>query len=1361
MKMQVSLFKKCAFIFTIMLLTLGALGNLSYGETVRSQIYWTDLGTLKIQRANLDGTNIQDIVTAAPVTPLGVALDVNGGKMYWVDWFFTGSIRQANLDGTNVQDIITEGLENPWNIALDVAGEKIYWADIVTGKIQCANLDGSNIQDIVTGLDKPWDIALDVAGQKIYWTDRDADKIQRANLDGTNIQDIIITEGLENPWNIALDVAGQKIYWTSSGKIQRANLDGSNVEGIITEGLDEPRDIALDVAGGKMYWTHAEYSAALDAYTNGKVQRANLDGSNVEDIVTGLERPAGIALGFDIPYQPPAPDSGNTLATATPLALDTPYTEAIDSIDDVDYFRIEVDQSGELVVYTTGELDTMGELLTGDGARLDDDDDGGDGSNFRIVYSVTPGTYYVKVREFWGNTGNYTVHASFETDQFALNVRDTLEAATLLALDTPYTEAIDSIDDVDYFRIEVDQSGELTVYTTGYMDTGGELLTEDGTRLADDDDSGSSLNFRIVYSVDPGTYYVKVQGIWGSTGSYTVQASLETGKITAPDETAPEVISSYPENGAADVDPEDVFEDGIEVVFTEPVSGDLMLLDADYDDVGWVSTTDGDTITLTGIAGSELGNETEYTIGGIVSDAAGNETEVYITFTTSALETAVNADGLVAYWAFNEASGATARDASGNGHDGTLLGSPKRTAGRFGGAITFDGIDDKVVVPYHRALNPETFSICFWVNVAPSSTGYRAPVSCRNYENGGTSGYNFYVHPDNVWQLWIGTGEQWNWVSSPEEVGFGQWEHITGVYTDGFWNLYVNGELSTRAYESTLRLNVNTMQEFLIGAGANEMATHNFYFKGMIDEVRVYNRALDTAEIALVMETGVTELPTGPKIEGPWLWMLVPTNKAGNEAAVGPDYLAEASGGTVTETAIATEGARSGDFVGNRRWTPGRISPTGRNNINDLMNAIGLATGNVDYHVAYGSIVLDVPHEQETLMYVGSDDSVKVWLNGDLVHHNPVNRGAASYQDSFPVTLKEGENILLVAVYEGWAEWAGFFGFKTGTVYTLLPPVMSEDVSDAGDTIETATALALDTHYTDTIFSSDDVDYYRIEVEQSGELTVYTTGDLDTIGQLLTENGEVLATGDDEGEFLNFQIVYAALPGTYYVSVAGFEGNTSSALGYIIYATLELPQLTTDINGDGVVDIRDLVLVAGAFGETGDHAADVNGDDVVDIRDLVLVASAFGETSAAPAAQTLSILTPQIVQQWLTASKLIDEKSAAYQRGILILERLLGALTPKKTALLANYPNPFNPETWIPYQLAKPADVALHIYAADGKLVRTLDLGHQPVGIYQSRSRAAYWDGKNALGEPVASGVYFYTLTAGEFTATRKMLIRK
>ena len=103
----------------------------------------------------------------------------------------------------------------------------------------------------------------------------------------------------------------------------------------------------------------------------------------------------------------------------------------------------------------------------------------------------------------------------------------------------------------------------------------------------------------------------------------------------------------------------------------------------------------------------------------------------------------------------------------------------------------------------------------------------------------------------------------------------------------------------------------------------------------------------------------------------------------------------------------------------------------------------------------------------------------------------------------------------------------------------------------------------------------------------------------------------------------------------------------------------------------------------------------------------------------------------------------------------------LNGAPPEETVMLPNYPNPFNPETWIPYRLAAPAEVTLTIYSADGTLVRTLALGHQATGVYQSKSRAAYWDGRNDLGEHVASGLYFYTFTAGNFSTTGKMLILK
>ena len=207
----------------------------------------------------------------------------------------------------------------------------------------------------------------------------------------------------------------------------------------------------------------------------------------------------------------------------------------------------------------------------------------------------------------------------------------------------------------------------------------------------------------------------------------------------------------------------------------------------------------------------------------------------------------------------------------------------------------------------------------------------------------------------------------------------------------------------------------------------------------------------------------------------------------------------------------------------------------------------------------------------------------------------------------------------------------------------------------------------------------------------------------------------------------------------------------------------EPPELKGDVNGDGVVNIQDLVLVASNFGGTGQNVADVNGDGVVNIADLVLVAGALGTSAAAPllSPDALEMLTTADVRQWLSQAHQLDLTATRTQQGIRYLEQLLAVLTPKETVLLANYPNPFNPETWIPYELAKPGNVNITIYDARGAVVRRLAFGHQPAGHYTNRSRAAYWDGRNAFGEPVASGVYFYTLTAGDFTATRKMLIRK
>ena len=187
------------------------------------------------------------------------------------------------------------------------------------------------------------------------------------------------------------------------------------------------------------------------------------------------------------------------------------------------------------------------------------------------------------------------------------------------------------------------------------------------------------------------------------------------------------------------------------------------------------------------------------------------------------------------------------------------------------------------------------------------------------------------------------------------------------------------------------------------------------------------------------------------------------------------------------------------------------------------------------------------------------------------------------------------------------------------------------------------------------------------------------------------------------------------------------------------------------------------MLAQALVNKTGQNDVDINGDGVVNIVDLVTVAGAIGNTGAAPSAhpQALSLLTITDVQDWLTQVQSMNLTDLHSQRGIRFLEQLLAALTPKETALLRNYPNPFNPETWIPYHLADEAAVQIVIYDTKGVLVRQLDLGNQPAGYYADRAKAAYWDGRNKTGESVASGIYFYTLTAENYSATRKMLILK
>jgi sugar lactone lactonase YvrE len=250
-----------------------------------TKIYWTSEEIGKIQRAGIDGNDLEDVVTG--VYSETIALDEEAGKIYWSD---SNGIQRANLDGTDIT-VVIPGVQSQ-GIALDVNAGKIYWANQSPAKIQRADMDGTNVEDLVSlaTIGEPFSIALDTKSEKMYWTIEGSVSIQRANLNGDDLETLL--EGWNFFEGIALDAPEGKMYWTDefNKRIWHADLNGTNVDFLNTIG--RPEGIALDENADKMYWTDDELEE------NGKILRSNLDGSMVEEIVTGLTGPGGIALYF-------------------------------------------------------------------------------------------------------------------------------------------------------------------------------------------------------------------------------------------------------------------------------------------------------------------------------------------------------------------------------------------------------------------------------------------------------------------------------------------------------------------------------------------------------------------------------------------------------------------------------------------------------------------------------------------------------------------------------------------------------------------------------------------------------------------------------------------------------------------------------------------------------------------------------------------------------------------------------------------------------------------------------------------------------------------------------------------------------
>ena len=510
----------------------------------------------------------------------------------------------------------------------------------------------------------------------------------------------------------------------------------------------------------------------------------------------------------------------------------------------------------------------------------------------------------------------------------------------------------------------------------------------------------------------------------------------------------------------------------------------------------------------------------------------------------------------------------------------------------------------------------------------------------------------------------------------------------------------------------------------------------------------------------------------GPKIEGPWLWVVLPDTTGENVNDT--DWLSEASGGEVTEVEIATHGATEGNLGGDSVWTSHRLPPTGWNNIEDMLKQ-SIPNGTV-----YGTVSLHSPREQETTMYVGGYRGARVWLNGTLIYERlKRNRhNSEDYTDFFPVTLRQGRNVLLVAVH---TLGNAYFGFEPGTEYTVANPgvgyAFSQTPIHTGDifTLNIRAENIFDMAGWQFDIAFDPAALEAVDVTEGeflktdGGSTFFQGGSIDNAaGKITGLSAARLSPQGASGTGLLLQVRFKAKSaGETQLALRKFQfgsvtGDNIPAGPHEIRITVEERLATGDVNRDGVISILDLILVAQQLGRRvpAGSPVDINGDGVVSILDLIRVAQGIAGSPAAPAigAESADAAT---IEAWIAHARLEDDGSLAFKQGIENLQNLLASLIPEETALLHNYPNPFNPETWIPYQLAHAADVTLTIYDTKGVLVRQLDLGHQQAGYYTNKTRAAYWDGRNHLGELVGSGVYFYHLRAGDYSTIRKMVILK
>ena len=1130
----------------------------------------------------------------------------------------------------------------------------------------------------------------------------------------------------------------------------------------------------------------------------------------------------------------PLDDHGDTYKEATDLFLDSSQIGQIDSAEDVDYFRLEITEPGELTVYTTGVLDTIGSIEDDAGIFANGDQEG-DGNNFSIVYNAKPETYYISVRGNQNATGNYTLHTSFVPDpeaplasdaetsvdppEIADDHGDLWKSATELFFDSPEMGVIDTAEDVDYFRLEIAEPGELTVYTTGVLDTIGSIEDDTGIAFVEGDQEGDGNNFSIVYNAKPETYYISVRGYENATGDYILHANFVPGAEPPP--VLPQDIVADPENHTRAT--------ASSLPLNSSRSGSISPAgDIDY----WrVQVTNGGLLTLYTTGSTDTYGRIEDSDGNRLypdddDSGAGTNFRLYVQANPGTLYLRVTGYGnrtgrYTVHARFTREFGHTRNTAE-----------PLDLNSSLSGVISPAGV-----------ISPTVDVDYFRVQVTTSG-------QLTVYTTGTT---------DTVGRLESSTGAT---LATNDDGGTGTNFRIVRDVTPGTYYIRVTGYVPTRAGPYTIYANFDGTSSTSPPSSddpGNTRATAtslplNSPLTGRIDpagDIDYFRVQVTTSGPLTVETTGTTD--TVGRLE----------SSSGSTLATNDD------GGTGTNFRIVHDvtpgtyyirvtgyGSRTGSYTLNARLTsttstgdPGGTRATAVSlRLNSTRTETISPAGDIDYFrleaTSAGELTVETTGTTDTVGRLESSSGSTLATNDD---------GGTGYNFKIEHDVTPGTYYIRVTGY----------GSRTGS-YTL-------NVSFSGTT-NRGISLRLPDDFISEIVLGDSGAYfvwnaqYPTVMEDSTPKSVIYGKCTITLDFLHTEDNTL-----DPSRFFRTLVLYVQnlsgnpnpnqlVDGLSRIGILPSGFRLPNQAPYFMFPLLTPAERFADLQkeilhrhvgtlissviglipalGDGVA----LGINVGLTEWTRLRGIDEIVRSVLDPKIILrpgslsryiggiptYIIARFFDRAGPPPDDKLRYLvyipdwrnldrtgggvniTVKVEQKYREEGLLgvfIEPPPASYERRLNLANNTWTApstqpmsladyppfqsLTPEvqgyllsrfeafadfwglegldverwripeETSLLPNYPNPFNPETWIPYQLSEAADVMLTIYDVNGHVVRHLDVGHQRAGLYHSRSRAAHWDGKNAQGESVASGVYFYTLKAGDVTTTRKMLIRK